>query len=106
MKIVARRGIVIATVTAFCCVVWMAMPQRANFVRALPPGVTLRSGDVILLGSSTWRGRLLKILDGNSFYAHTGIIDREGNGVYLVHADPCRDTVARERLDAYLSSNS
>ena len=101
----ARRRIVLAMMTALSCVVWMAMPPRGDFVRALPLGVTLRDGDVILLGSSTWRGRLLKILDGNSVYAHTGILDREVNGIYLVHADPCRDTVVRERLDAYLSSN-
>lgn len=105
MKFVARRMIVLAMMTSLCCVVWMAMPQRMHFVRALPPGITLLSGDVVLLGSSTWRGRLLKVLDGNSFYAHTGILDREGNGIYLVHADPCRDTVVRERLDAYLLSN-
>lgn len=85
--------------------VWLTMPQRGDFIRALPLGVALQSGDVILLGSSTWRGRLLKVLDSDSVYAHTGILDNVEGVNYLVHADPSRNAVVRELLDSYLSSN-
>lgn len=100
MRIAARCVVVVA----LCGVVRAIMPQSADFVRTVPPGTDLCSGDVILLGSATWRGRLLKILDRDSVYAHTGIIDNVDGVNYLVHADPCRNAVVRESLDAYLTS--
>ena len=105
MRIASRIAVAAALIAAPCCVVRAIMPQGADFVRTLPPGVNLYSGDVVLLGSATWRGRLLKIFDRDSFYAHTGIIDKEEGVDYLVHADPCRNAVVRESLDAYLASN-
>lgn len=105
MRIAARCVVAAALIAVPCCVVRAIMPQGADFVRKLPSGVVLRSGDVIFLGSATWRGRLLKIFDRDSVYVHTGILDSEDGVNYLVHADPCRDVVVREPLDAYLSSN-
>lgn len=105
MRITSRRGLVAAMTVVLCCVAWLTMPQGMDFVHALPPGVALYSGDIVLLGSSTWRGRLLKILDRNSDYVHTGIIDNVDGVSYFVHADPCRGTVVCDPLEAYLLSN-
>ena len=106
MRIAARCVVVAALITVLCGVIRAIMPQGADFVRTLPPGAVLRSGDVILLGSATWRGRLLKIFDRDSVYVHTGIIDNMDGVNYLVHADPCRNAVVRESLHAYLTSNN
>ena len=93
------------TLSAICGMFWLNMPQEAKCVHAIPSDVTLHPGDVILLGSSTWRGRLLKLLERDCLYVHTGILDKEDGHNYLVHADPSHNAVVRESLDAYLSSN-
>ena len=105
MRIAARFVGVVALIAVPCYVVRAIIAQGTGCIRTFPPGVGLCSGDVVLLGSATWRGRLLKILDRDSFYAHTGIIDNEDGVSYLVHADPCRNAVVRESFHAYLTSN-
>ncbi len=106
MRIAARIVAVATLIAVLCYVVRAITPQSTDFVRTLPSGVNLYSGDVVLLGSATWRGRVLKIFDRDAFYAHTGIVDNEDGVNYLVHADPCRNAVVRESLQSYLTSNN
>ena len=105
MKITYGRGLLLIVLLAICGMVWLNMSQMVKYVRSIPSDVTLHPGDVILLGSSTWRGRLLKFLERDCLYVHTGILDKEDGHSYLVHADPSRNAVVRESLDTYLSSN-
>lgn len=71
----------------------------------IPPGLHVANGDVILLGSATCRGIVVKLIDGNH-YAHTGLaeVDAEGR-VWLIHADPAKGGVCRDVLSDYLKSN-
>lgn len=74
-------------------------------VKGLPAGVEASSGDIILLGSATVRGKLLKIVDGGTMWCHAGVLERgDGGAIYIIHADPGRGAV-RERLDEYLRQN-
>lgn len=77
-----------------------------HYIRAVPEDFDGRSGDVLLLGSSSLRGRLLKILDRESNYVHVGILEMDGEEVLVVHADPQRDEVLREPLSTYLLLNN
>ena len=75
-------------------------------IRALPAEVEVCSGDILLLGSSTIRGRILKCIDGGTMWAHVGIADASGGVVSIIHADPSAGMVISETLERYLADNS
>mgnify|MGYP003295744179 CR=1 FL=1 len=79
--------------------------QRYNRVETLPGGADLRTGDVILLGSESWRGRFILALDRNSDYAHIGLVEVCSNNVFIIHADPDQNGVACDVIGDYLRSN-
>ena len=79
--------------------------QGSGQIHSLPVNVRLKSGDVILLGSSTFRGRLLKLIERESAYAHIGIADIVGDERYIIHADPEYGCV-RHDLSGYLAKNA
>lgn len=79
--------------------------QRCNRVETLPSGVDLRTGDVMLLGSESWRGRFILALDRNSDYAHIGLVEVCSNNVFIIHADPDQNGVACDVIGDYLRSN-
>ena len=71
----------------------------------IPDAGAFAPGDILLLGSSTWRGRFVKTADGTLF-AHVALVDVDGDGgVWLVHASPQRDRVVREPIRSYFASN-
>lgn len=75
-------------------------------IRIIPPGLDFRTGDILLLGSSTLRGRIVKALDGGTSWAHVALIaSASGNDVWLVHADP-QAGVVKESLSEYLLANN
>ena len=82
-----------------------ATSPRRNRIDALPRGTGFRTGDVMLLGSESWRGRLLLSLDRNSDYAHIGLVEVCSNNVFIIHADPDQNVVACDAIDDYLQSN-
>ena len=84
---------------------YTAMQTGEERISTLPSIDNCRKGDVLLLGSSTGRGRLLKLLDTQSDYMHVGMIDKFDGECYLIHADPQRGCVVRDRLGAYFASN-
>ena len=79
--------------------------QRCNRVETLPGGTDLRTGDVILLGSESWRGRFILALDRNSDYAHIGLVEVCSNNVVIIHADTDQNGVACDAISDYLRSN-
>lgn len=79
--------------------------QGCNRVETLPSGVDLRTGDVMLLGSESWRGRFILALDRNSDYAHIGLVEVCSNNVFIIHADPDQNGVACDAIGDYLRSN-
>ena len=82
-----------------------ATSPRRNRVETLPSGVDLRTGDVMLLGSESWRGRFILALDRNSDYAHIGLVEVCSNNVFIIHADPDQKGVACDAIGDYLRSN-
>lgn len=82
-----------------------ATSPRRNRVETLPSGVDLRTGDVMLLGSESWRGRFILALDRNSDYAHIGLVEVCSNNVFIIHADPDQNGVACDVIGDYLRSN-
>ena len=75
--------------------------QYGEPIRSLPIDWELRDGDILLLGSSTIRGRVLKFLDGGSNWGHCGIVVAPDS---VVHADPKRGVI-RQSIDEYLEEN-
>ena len=71
----------------------------------LPTADSFASGDIVLLSSETCRGKLVRLADFGETYAHVGLIDVEGDVVWLIHADPAVKRVTREPLAAYLEAN-
>lgn len=70
-------------------------------IRFLPADWTLCEGDVVLLGSSTVRGKILKLFDGGACWLHCGIaVSKDA----IVHADP-RCGVVRQSMAEYLAAN-
>lgn len=87
------------------CMVILTMQTDIKYISELPAYGNLRNADILLLGSSTWRGRLLKMLDRQSDYLHVGMIDLCNGDTYLIHADPQHGCVVRDCLSEYLESN-
>ena len=82
-----------------------ATSPRRNRIDALPRGTGFRTGDVMLLGSESWRGRFILALDRNSDYAHIGLVEVCSNNVFIIHADPDQNGVACDVIGDYLRSN-
>jgi hypothetical protein len=74
-----------------------ALGRRAGLMIAEPISV----GDVVFFHTTTWRGRLVRILqqDGDNF-THVGIVvDAGANDVRIAHACPVKPAIVRiERL--------
>ena len=70
-------------------------------IRTLPETRDLRDGDILLLGSSTIRGRILKFLDGGSKWGHCGIAVAPN---MIAHADPKKGVVCQS-IGEYLAEN-
>ena len=79
--------------------------RTGELIRELPDGVDVRNGDIIVLGSSTLRGRLLKCIDGGTTWAHAGIAATTGGVASIIHADPTARGVVCETIADYLASN-
>jgi len=102
----ARRfGAVLILFAAVPFLVFMTMESDGEGICKPLPDDNWQNGDVLLLGSTTWRGRLLKMLDTQPDYLHIGLIDKSDGECHLIHADPQHDCVIRERLDEYFASN-
>ena len=71
-------------------------------IRSLSVKGNLLDGDILLLGSSTIRGRVLKLLTGGSSWAHCGIVVAPDS---IVHADPTHGVILQS-IDEYLAENN
>lgn len=85
---------------------WFFLHPR-DFLSAadLPPAGLFASGDIVLLSSETCRGKLVRLADFGTSYAHVGLIAIKDGVVWLVHADPAVKCVVRESLAFYLGEN-
>mgnify|MGYP003298166381 CR=1 FL=1 len=79
--------------------------RKRDRIGCLPCDAALHTGDIMLLGSDTWRGRLLLALDDDSEYVHIGLVEVCSNKVFLIHADPAQGGVVRDALRDYLKAN-
>lgn len=70
----------------------------------LPPAEEFRSGDILLLGGASWRGRVVERVS-HARFGHVGLVDVDGDVVWLLHASPAMERVSREPLAWYLASN-
>ena len=74
-------------------------------IRRLPEELSFQDGDVLLLGSSTLRGRILKAIDGGTAWAHVGLVCcPDDESVCIIHADP-ELGIVKQRLQSYLDQN-
>ena len=105
MTLVCPAGLRLMSFAVAVFMLCIILQPRKEFINALPAGVDWRNADVLLLGSSTWRGHFLRLIDGNSSFLHVGIIDNSDGVVHMIHADPARGFVVRDRLDDYFKSN-
>lgn len=73
-------------------------------IKQLPQGVYFQNGDIILLGSSTFRGRILRFLRRGEEWAHVGLLTTNGN-IEIIHADPEKGVI-KQTLSEYLITNN
>lgn len=57
---------------------------------------SVRSGDVVLLEGTSWRGRIVRFLNSKSDFSHVGVVKIEEGKVFLLHADPKLGCVQEE----------
>ncbi len=104
-KTIGRLRVLASVVLGLIFVSVLYAIHESGQIHLLPVNVQLKSGDVVLLGSSTLRGRLLKLIEKESAYAHIGIVDIVGGERYIIHADPEYGCV-RQNLSWYLAKNA
>lgn len=75
--------------------------RSGESIRIFPADWEIRDGDIVLLGSSTIRARVLKCLDGGTEWAHCGLVVAPDS---IVHADP-KCGVIRQTMNEYLAEN-
>ena len=63
-----------------------------------------RPCDILLLGSATWRGRIVEWKSRTTF-GHVALVDVGDEGVFLIHASPQAGGVIRESIASYFGSN-
>ncbi|MBQ4480034.1 MAG: hypothetical protein II943_05295 [Victivallales bacterium] len=103
-----RRRVVFSLLGGLAiCISYVLVVGRCGFpIRQLPEGLTFRDGDIILLGSSTFRGRLLRIWGKGEEWSHVGLATTLQDGsIGIIHADP-DEGVVRQLLSEYLLSNN
>lgn len=71
-------------------------------IRCLPADWIMCEGDVVLLGSSTMRAKILKFIDGGTCWLHCGVAVAKDA---IVHADP-KCGVVRQTMAEYLAANN
>ena len=86
------------------CHVFIAA-RAGSPIRQLPEGLDIRDGDILLLGSTTLRGRILRCLEQGGEWGHVGLLAVAQNGsIEIIHADP-EFGVVRQPLAEYLREN-
>ena len=91
---------VLLTICIFLCL----LLRYEDPIREFPKEIDVQNGDILLLGSSTLRGRILKMLDWGTSWLHVGLADVSRGEIAIIHADPIMGTV-RELISDYLLSN-
>ncbi|MGB0768982.1 MAG: YiiX/YebB-like N1pC/P60 family cysteine hydrolase [Phycisphaeraceae bacterium] len=77
---------------------------------ALPDGVELRTGDIIIAGGVSMHSRVVMALTDDNKYSHVGLIENTPAGLFVIHAAPkgagdggAGDRVARIPLAMFLA---
>ena len=101
-----RKGLIILLCfslilfTIFICIT----TRCGSPIKQLPQGVYFQNGDIILLGSSTFRGRILRFLGRGEEWAHVGLLTTNVN-IEIIHADPDAGVI-KQTLSEYLITNN
>lgn len=102
-----RLALALAAALAAGVAVFLFAPRNGPRILPgdLPEAGVFASGDILLLGSSTWRGRIVKAADGTLF-GHVALVDvGEDGAVRLVHASPQRGKTVEEPVETYFAEN-
>lgn len=109
VRIVVRRLTIALTLTALLfigAVGVLRFQAERNRIYALPTDCVVESGDILLLGSWTCRGLVVRLAENGSCYAHVGIADVSDGEIWLIHADPSAHGTVREPLRVFLGENT
>ncbi len=64
-----------------------------------------QSGDILFLNGTSWRSRVVRLLQKySSEYSHVGIVVMRNGIPFVVHADPIEGRVAMQRWDEIIGS--
>lgn len=96
-----KRMIIRLALCIFAAAYLITSMRSGDPIRCLPADWTLCEGDVVLLGSSTMRAKILKFLDNGTCWLHCGIAVAKDA---IVHADP-KCGVVRQTMAEYLEKN-
>ena len=80
-----------------------AMEEKV-FFRKFEHGELLQSGDIVLLGSQTWRGRIVRMTNSSTCFAHVAMVEQTPEGCFFLHADPEFGCIAEDIQD-YFANN-
>ncbi len=99
MKRLLRAAAVVLAVLVAGVGWWLLRPNPSGMLGAPDPAL-IQDGDVLMIRTDTWRGRLLRLAGISDFYTHVGIIQLRDGSAGLLHADPEKGCV-RESLDDF-----
>lgn len=67
---------------------------------------TWKSGDIIFIEGTSFRSSVVRFLEfGHTDYSHVGLIFLQDGTPFVIHADPKRGRVIKERWDEFLSAD-
>jgi hypothetical protein len=62
---------------------------------AIPSLEQLHSGDLIFRSGMSHESRMVRLMDPQSDYSHVGLVDIEGQEVYVIHIEPALDSMGQ-----------